>query len=537
MDKRESIILKDLSEGYPEAQKYITDTFREYNVSGAMISETLLVFEALCYMIFEQRENPDRDVTVSAFRRMGDSSVEITFYGGRFYPDPKDPSEPTPEESILRAYADKIDYSYRGGRNRVTITTKRSHLSTVGVYAASIVLALLVCVLLAYFGSEKTIMFVGNKFVFPVERLFVNAALMVGGPVTFLSMLKHLTDTYIIAESSSNARRLNRNTLTSSLISVVLAAVTSWLLTMLLFSNSPFAGEYPRGAVDMDPENLIPMLLPSDIFAPFQTVMPYSLILLAMLTTYAFCSVGKFFDRMKDAIDAAYVLFARMLAVVLYFLPVGAFCAVMDELLSDGFEAIPYVLGMLAATFASLIVLLGYYTVRLIIRGVRPLPYFKKMIPLIRENAMIASAFDAVPYNIRYCTRAYGYDRKRLEHTMPVLAQINLDGNCFLITVIAMLYIAINSTPLSLTDIIVVGLLVLLLSLGAPNQPGSCLIGLSIVMIFLQAEALATVAIIGEVFFGGLMNLVNITGDIVTLATEEVYESGSAEKLNKALSE
>ena len=176
----------------------------------------------------------------------------------------------------------------------------------------------------------------------------------------------------------------------------------------------------------------------------------------------------------------------------------------------------------------------GYYVLRLLRSGVKPRPFLAKMVPLMRENARIASAFDAVPYNIRYCARAFSFDRSRMEQSMPVLAQINLDGNCFIITMLAMLYVAVNSTPLSFGDSIAVGILVLFLSIGAPNQPGSCLLGLSIVMVFLEALPLVTVAIEGEVFFGGILNLMNIAGDIVTVATEEVRETGSAEKINKA---
>ena len=225
-----------------------------------------------------------------------------------------------------------------------------------------------------------------------------------------------------------------------------------------------------------------------------------------------------------------------MLAIVVYALPFYAVLAVMDEISSDGFVMLLYVAEMIIAVFAGLFILFIFYVLRLIRRGIHPLPFFRKMIPLLRENARIASAFDAVPYNIRYCARTYGFDRKQLDQSMPVMAQINMDGNCFIITTIAMLYVAINSTPLTLGESIAVGILVLLLSLGAPSQPGSCMVGLTIIMFFLQAQDLTTtVAIIAELFFGGIVNLVNITGDLVTIATEEVRERGSADELNRRL--
>lgn len=536
MKKDDRVIMNDLAADYPAAKAHIVKLMKRNNVPRVMISETLLVFEALCYKIFEQRENSRNEVSVSGYRRMGASAIEILFEGGRFDPEPEAPSDFSPEDRILSAYADKIDYRYHSGRNKITITTKRNHLSTISIYAASIALGIVLCVLLGNVLPEDIQLFIGAKLIFPLEQLFVNAILMIGAPLTFLSMLKHLTDTYILAGSNSNARKLHLNTITSSILSVILAVASSWLITKLLFADSPISGKYPRGDVDLDPEQLIPSLIPSDIFTPFQSILPFSLIVLAIVTTYAFCSVGKYFDRIKVAIDAAYVLFARMLEIVMYALPLYAVFAVMDELFSDGFKMLGYLTLMIVVVFASLGILLAYYIIRLVVKGIRPLPFIKKMIPLLQENARIASAFDAVPYNIRYCTRTYGFDRKRMEQSMPVLAQINLDGNCFIITMTAMLYIAINSTPLSAVEVTAVGLLVLFLSLGAPNQPGSCLVSLSIVMLFLKAPDLQTIGIIAEVFFGGILNLTNIVGDIVTIATDEVQENGSAEKLNKMIS-
>lgn len=528
-------MLRDMAGDYVEAQNYIVDRLEKYKVSQTMISETWLVFEALCYKIFEQRENAQNELTVSVFRRMGDLALEINYNGLRFDPEPQNPAEITPEDSILRSYGDKIDYSYQAGRNRITITTKRNHMASLGMYAASFALGIAAYALLRYTATEEVQKLVADKLIFPLEQLFVNAILMVGAPVTFLSMLKHLTDTYILAGSTSHLRRLHRTTIVSSLVSMLLAVAVGLLLTKLLFSHTPMSGKYPRGTINMDPARLIPSFLPTDIFAPFQTVMPYSLIILAILTTYAFCSVGKYFDRMKDTIDAAYVLFARMLSLIMYVLPAFAFCSIMDELFSEGFTSLLYLAEMLAVAFASLLVLIGYFLLRLLVKGIRPLPFMRKMLPLLHENARIASAFDAVPYNVRYCARVYGFDRKRLEQSLPILTQVNLDGNCFLVTLIAMLYIAINSTALTAEYAIAVGFLVLLLSLGAPNQPGSCIVSLTIVMLFLQANDLTTIALIGEAVFGGVLNLTNIAGDLVLVAGEEVQEQGSAEKLNKML--
>ena len=70
-------------------------------------------------------------------------------------------------------------------------------------------------------------------------------------------------------------------------------------------------------------------------------------------------------------------------------------------------------------------------------------------------------------------------------------------------------------------DVFTIVVLVLFLSVGAPNQPGSCVIGVMIILTFVNAFDLLPLAIYSEVFFGGMLNLVNVIGDIVFVSIED----------------
>ena len=112
-------------------------------------------------------------------------------------------------------------------------------------------------------------------------------------------------------------------------------------------------------------------------------------------------------------------------------------------------------------------------------------------------------------------------DRKRLERNMPLLARINLDGNCYLLMIIAIFFSYALGTGAAWHQIAVLALLVVLLSIGAPNQPGSILIGTLILLKHLGVTEAANLAIFMEVVFGVLQNIINVTGDIVTASIEE----------------
>lgn len=86
-----------------------------------------------------------------------------------------------------------------------------------------------------------------------------------------------------------------------------------------------------------------------------------------------------------------------------------------------------------------------------------------------------------------------------------------------------MLFVAMMVSQSSWYHIVVIAIMVVFLSFGAPNQPGSILIGTLIIALFLKADELIPTAVYLEVFFGAIQNLINVTGDLVTVAIEEKH--------------
>ena len=252
--------------------------------------------------------------------------------------------------------------------------------------------------------------------------------------------------------------------------------------------------------------------------------MPFPIIVVALLITYAMSSIGEYFDVILKIINAGYALFSRMLNIVMFTLPFFCFLAILTALLPTGITHLLVIVEFNALILVSLIVMIVFYLVRLWIGDVKIGAFMKHLPPLIWENIKINSAINAVPFNIRYCAKHSGYSRKRLSAKLPILAEANLDGNCYLIMLISMLFIFIRGADASWLLIAEIAIIILFLSLGAPNQPGSILIGIFIITFLLKADDLISVAIYAEVLFGAIQNIINVTGDIVTVAIEENKE-------------
>lgn len=524
--KREPLITE--IRNFQEIRRYIVDVMRDNKVEKRKIAETLLVFEALYNDLLEQGVDPDITIKIRGSKNFGDLTLTFGYTGAQYIPEGDDGDGSLADMAVMKAYADKIERSYHGGYNYLSIKVTRGYNRFLMQCLIGLGAAVLTYLLMEHVIGNKASTVVLDSLVFPLEKVFTNAMLMVGTPLTFCALLRNLTDAYIVSEKDSHSRRLQMGALRTSVVSVILAMITGILLAHSVVGYPLQVSKVLTGKQSL--AEWITSSVPSSIFAPFDSMSPIPLIFLALLTAYALCHVGNYFDPMKKVVDALYTLLGRMLTVVMFTLPFFCAVALLDVLICEGIGyLLTYLVFILTMIMSSLVIAL-VYIVRLFIRGASIKDFFRHLPGFLRENLIINSAIEAAPFNIRYCTVKYGMNKKRLEESLPILAEINLDGNCFVIMMASIFIIAINGTQVSVIDLFVIAALVVTLSMGAPNQPGSMLIGTLIIINYIHAYDLLCTAIIAEVFLGRVLNLINVTGDLVIVYSEEAHLKRSQER-------
>ena len=500
---------------FKEIRKFIFDRFKETGIPKKTGVEAFFVFETVYSDILENGVDPDCPVTVAVGKTFGETVVRIKYEGEIYVP--LSGNEETTEDVIMGAYADKIKHSYFNGYNNIYISVKRSYSPQLIQGLIASLIACIVYIIMRITMDKEIMVGLNDNIFFPLEKTFANAVLMVGAPVTFFSLLQHMFSIYINSDSSK-LRRIQKNAIFSS-VTAILFAIPVGVLLSIPISNALLEVWGVRNiTLKVDLVGLIESLVPTSIFSPFETIAPFPLLVLSLLTAYALCTSGEYFAKLKTAIDAGYTLFGRMLIVVMYTLPLFSFLATLDMLIDAGIKLTIGLGAMLLAIIISSIVIIALYMYRLAKSGVDVKMFAKKIPPLLLENLKINSAIDACPYNIRYCAHEYGMDKDNLKDALPLLAQINLDGNCYFITLTSLTIMFVSGTKVELFQVLTIGLLVLMLSLGAPNQPGSCVIGLLIIFNYMNQYEFIPVAIFGELILGSVQNLFNVFGDIVTVA-------------------
>ncbi len=505
---------------------YAKELLDRPDVNDETAKETVLTFEALMQKLMDWGLDENTDLEISGTHRLGEYRIKVAFEGKVFSRD--EGTAFSIEDRILDAHDDKLDYSYHSGRNEISISVRRSSRKVLFACVIASLCAIIAYIPLRSLLDEQMRLTILYDYILPIETMYTNAALMVGAPMTFFSLLKNLTDTYVVSQRSSGIRQLQARTIATSALAILLAFVSFLIMMLFLFIHQDYSVALGSPS-DWSFAEIVRSLIPPSIFEPFESILPVPLIVVALLVTYAMCSAGKYFNSLRYAMMTCYTLFSRMLHVVIAVLPLFCFVAVMDALVDSGFTGIFTLFFFLAVIYLGSLLLLLSYAIRLRAHGVKVIPFFRKLVPLLRENFRIGSVIDAAPYNIRYCTRVFKMSREMLERNIPVIAEINLDGNCFILMLFTLVFFFITSTTLPWLSIIVLALLILFLSLGAPNQPGSILIGVMIILMYMNSSEMLCAAIFAEAFLGSAQNLINVLGDMVMVAIEDSKERRSLE--------
>ncbi|MBQ9021067.1 MAG: cation:dicarboxylase symporter family transporter [Eggerthellaceae bacterium] len=505
---------------FDTAHAYVEDLLERTSASKEIARETALVFETLFESILAQGLDSNTPITISTEKKLGRVNLKIGYEGKMFAP-PEIKDGISPELALLESYAEKISYSYASGFNTIRIAVLMNPRRYLFLCGAAIALAVVFYAAIYAFTTPETRLVILDDYVFPLEQLYANAILMIGAPVTFFSLLKNTSDSIIISERILNSRRFNRKSVLTSIFAVLLALGLGLALTYAISDLRGYDAAYGANYSEHSFAEMVVSLIPPSIFEPFETISPIPLIIVALLVTNALTAAGKNFNTMKTAIDTCYELFSHMLRTIMAALPLAVFLACLDIMLDGADEALIYSGGLILFILVSSIVLFATYALRLKLKGEKVGPFIKKLPPLLRENRAIGSAIDAVPFNVRYCARHFGMDRKNLARILSVLAQINRDGNCFLLMLSTILFAFIVGVEMSALSIAVISALVLFLSFGAPNQPGSILIGMLFVVNYLGSNELICTAILLELCLGGMQNMINVIGDIVIVAEEQ----------------
>ncbi len=524
-----SITIDATLENFDAAKDFIAEILKSEKINSHRILETTLIFEEL----FLRLSDPDRyitddgKITISLRKRLGETRILLSFWGDMLDLDfDMARASDDPSIAILSRYQDKIGRRFRRRNNSVSILVERNYKNAVYFNYAAFGLAFLTYIILNLTTTPEKMSFISNNYLTVIESLFGNAMTMIAAPVTFFSLVTNITDISVIGDQRLHLKNVialtGRMSCTAIIVSFIYFAIVRPVVVFVGSDISILSNEsFELDSFLVNVSNIIP----SSLVEAFTSISPLPLIFLSVLTAIAMISMNKYFFQMKTMNDSFNALFSRMLSIIMIVLPVVVYFSFLSSLINYGLKIITFVLVLLGLILVGVSLLFLGKLIVIKLNGGKIIWFIKTCLPAISRNFNINSSIDAIQYNIRFCNRFLGVRNDILTVNIPVLAQISLAGNCFILTFFACVSITLSGITINWFYIILLGLLVFAMSISAPNQPGSFFLGMVMILKFLGIPLLSLPFIFFmEALVGRYLSLINSFGDIVTVYCAELKE-------------
>ena len=526
------IVIPASVEGLQPAVDFIKETLDEHKVRSNLREETILIFEELFTDIIDNGSVEGSTLRISLKKSFGRIMFLINFYGERFLIDLEQGDEMDPHTAILRAYEDRFTFNYRRRANTITINAMENHGFLSRVLICTVAVLASYFVLIELFSPEA-LMNIRSYFLTPLIDSYLSAGIMVSAPVTFFSLVKNISDVNVTLDGRKSIKRTFLSVGAISIVGIVVAFIFVYAANTFtgsiinhsgLVSTKEIAGELPPLYES------IKSLVPSDIVEAFTVMNPGPLIFMGLITAISICSMDKHFKMIKDINDALCSLFCKMLLIIMWFMPAFAVLSVLSLMIKTGPKLVSLLLYFIILSVLSVTVLFSSKLIALKAKGVKLLPFLKKCIPVMRENFNFNSSIDAVPYNSRFCNSSLKVKKSIIDLELPILAQVSLCGNCLLITLLSIITAECFGISLSAEQMIIVAFIAFALSIGAPNQPGSFFVGMTIIFSYFQLPVgdMAIIIVI-EALVGRFATFLNTMSDIITVYSHEMDRRNKVE--------
>jgi aerobic C4-dicarboxylate transport protein len=282
----------------------------------------------------------------------------------------------------------------------------------------------------------------------------------------------------------------------------------------------PADAEATLGEVQQTESGVVPFLLhiiPDTFIGAFSEGEIIQVLFIAVLSAIALTAIGEHGRGIVSGIDAIGKMMFRIVHIVLYAAPIGAFGGMAYTV--GRFDL--GVLGNLATLMLSFYATCLFFI--LVVLGIVAAAFgfnILKFIRLIKDELLIVlgtSSSESVLPRIMAKLENAGADKSVVGLTIPTGYSFNLDGTCIYLTMGAIFIAQATNTPMSLAQQIGLLLLLLVVSKGAAGVTGAGLVTLAAgLQAFGDIPAVGIALIVGiDRFMSEARALTNLIGNAV----------------------
>lgn len=432
---------------------------------------------------------------------------------------------PQTGEQLLKALRNNLSYYHRGTHNEVEFVAHKSRPQTLKVISIAFVAAIVVGLLLRFYGGAGLNDAVSTYVLTPLRTMFLNALKMLVVPVVFFAISSSVAGVSDIREYGRIGMKVFSFYTFTSFVAILVGYIVYQILqpganVQLDMSAYTYSADSSTGISLLDS---IVNIVPTSFVGAFTGTEMLQIIFLAILAGAAATMLDNGDDRQKvtEFLGLCNRFFLKIASIVMKTIPLATFCAMTLLVLTIDTSMVVALLKLVLGMFLGGVgMFLVYALLFVVFVRKNPLNFFKKCLPNFLLFITFCSTSAVMPQTLDTCTKRLGISPRISSFSMPLGSTINMDGACVYLTLSTLFLAAVYHVPVSVDMLLKLAVTIVILSMGAPPIAGAGFICLSILVlqIGVPIEGLGVLMGIDQIM-SMLRTLINGTGDFVGTAS------------------
>lgn len=432
---------------------------------------------------------------------------------------------PQTGEQLLKALRNNLSYYHRGTHNEVEFVAHKSRPQTLKVISIAFVAAIVVGLLLRFYGGAGLNDAVSTYVLTPLRTMFLNALKMLVVPVVFFAISSSVAGVSDIREYGRIGMKVFSFYTFTSFVAILVGYIVYQILqpganVQLDMSAYTYSADSSTGISLLDS---IVNIVPTSFVGAFTGTEMLQIIFLAILAGAAATMLDNGDDRQKvtEFLGLCNRFFLKVASIVMKTIPLATFCAMTLLVLTIDTSMVVALLKLVLGMFLGGVgMFLVYALLFMVFVRKNPLNFFKKCLPNFLLFITFCSTSAVMPQTLDTCTKRLGISPRISSFSMPLGSTINMDGACVYLTLSTLFLAALYHVPVSVDMLLKLAVTIVILSMGAPPIAGAGFICLSILVlqIGVPIEGLGVLMGIDQIM-SMLRTLINGTGDFVGTAS------------------
>ncbi len=361
-----------------------------------------------------------------------------------------------------------------------------------------------------------------------VGQVFISLLKMLVVPLVFVSLVcgsSSLSDPKMLG-------RVGGKTIALYLLTTAIA-VTMALSAAVIFE--PGVGAHPNAMVEKEIAEATPLtqviinMVPTNPVAAMADAKMLPIIFFSVLLGISITLSKEKGSRISDWFNDMNAIIMKLVTLVMKFAPFGVFALIAILAATSNYQDFMAVGRYVTLVFAVLFVhaLVVYPTILTVLGRLNPKTFLLKMRPAMLFAFSTASSNATIPVTLETVEKRVGVSNKIASFTVPLGATINMDGTAIMQGLATGFIAQFYGVDLSITQYLLVVVMVILASIGTAGVPSVGLVVLAGVLtqVGLPAEGIALILGVDRLL-DMTRTVVNITGDsmVTTLVAKSEKE-------------